>query len=431
MNCKRGYTQAYIIENLNRSFNDTDFKKHRKKLILDSELSRMPETMQAAENYKKIEEHNTSLSEINKQLCDLNKQMQTLKLQRQKEHNAIHCIKSGKNPEEQDKKKFIFPCPNTDCRGYLSTQYKCEICKLYTCPHCHELIGHNRDDPHTCNPDSVASAEEIKKTSKGCPSCGVRIQKISGCDQMYCTECRVAFSWNTGKLVTGPIHNPHYYQLMAKENNGTATRNPQDILCGGLITYYTFNIYVIRKVQNINSTKYTNITPEIKKSIETQLITLHRTINHITNYEVPRYRTLVNNLNDNQELRIQYINAKISKEYLGAQAYRNNQKRKKTMDILQIYELLSVVGIENFTALANSKSVNSQYINEINAVINTITNLIKYTNREMKLISITYNNKVMIIKPNFEMDNKKFLQSDMETILKENNGAGSSTDPIK
>ena len=101
------------------------------------------------------------------------------------------------------------------------------------------------------------------------------------------------------------------------------------------------------------------------------------------------------------------------------------------MDILQIYELLSVVGIENFTALANSKSVNSQYINEINAVINTITNLIKYTNREMKLISITYNNKVMIIKPNFEMDNKKFLQSDMETILKENNGAGSSTDPIK
>ena len=36
----------------------------------------------------------------------------------------------------------------------------------------------------------------------------------------------------------------------------------------------------------------------------------------------------------------------------------------------------------------------------------------------------------MIIKPNFEMDNKKFIQSDMESILKENNGAGSSTDPI-
>ena len=103
--------------------------------------------------------------------------------------------------------------------------------------------------------------------------------------------------------------------------------------------YYTFNIYVIRKVQNDPNI----ITPEIKKTIERQLTTLHRTINHITNYEVPRYRTLVNNLNDNQELRIQYINGKITKEYLGAQAYRNNQKRKK----LNYYKYILFFRLEN------------------------------------------------------------------------------------
>ena len=42
------------IRNLNRSFNDNDFKKHRKKLLLENELSRMPETMQAAENLSLI-----------------------------------------------------------------------------------------------------------------------------------------------------------------------------------------------------------------------------------------------------------------------------------------------------------------------------------------------------------------------------------------
>ena len=54
MNCKRGYTQNFIVTNLNRSFNDTDFKQHRKTLLVDREMSRMPETMEFAENYKKI-----------------------------------------------------------------------------------------------------------------------------------------------------------------------------------------------------------------------------------------------------------------------------------------------------------------------------------------------------------------------------------------
>ena len=77
------------------------------------------------------------------------------------------------------------PCPNNDCRGFLSSQYKCEICKLYTCPHCHDIIGHSKQDEHVCQPDSLKSAELIKKETKPCPTCGIRIFKISGCDQMW------------------------------------------------------------------------------------------------------------------------------------------------------------------------------------------------------------------------------------------------------
>ena len=399
MNCKRGYTQNFMVAHLNRSFTDNDFKKHRKQLLLDHELSRMPDTMQLAENYKHIEQHQDNAKGLTEQIVELQKELKQLQLKRADQYRNIHLLKSGKS-ETQEKKKFVFPCPSQDCRGYLSTQYKCGFCSLYTCPKCHEIIGHNRDDPHTCDPNSVASAEEIKKTCKGCPSCGVPIQKISGCDQMYCTECRIAFSWNTGKIdVTGNIHNPHFYQQMRQENGGQAPRNPQDVLCGGLIPYYQFGI-IRRKLQSVNSKGKATESPEILercKTADTTLNNLHRLVNHITNNDLLRLRFRVRELEDNRILRVEYINKKRSKEdFWQWLIYRNDIQRKKTIDILQISELLSVVGIENFTNLYNSKETTSNFRTS-RKVHPGLQNLVVYTNREMKLVSITYNHSVMII----------------------------------
>ena len=61
------------------------------------------------------------------------------------------------------------------------------------------------------------------------PNCKVPVHKTDGCDQMFCTQCKRLWSWNTGRFETRG-HNPHYLQWM--RDNGGMPRDPNDVLCG-------------------------------------------------------------------------------------------------------------------------------------------------------------------------------------------------------
>lgn len=127
--------------------------------------------------------------------------------------------------------QFIHRCADSDCNGFVSSAWKCGTCHKHTCVHCRELKA-DRDDPaHVCNPDTVASVLLLKNDTKPCPNCKIPVYKTEGCDQMFCTQCKRLWSWNTGKFETRG-HNPHYLQWMRENHAGGMPREPGDVLCG-------------------------------------------------------------------------------------------------------------------------------------------------------------------------------------------------------
>jgi hypothetical protein len=450
MQCKNQWGSKFIVDNLNRSYVDGDYKKHRKVLLVDREISRTPELMHLVERTRLIDDKNVEVVNLQTDIDTAAKIYGALLKKQREIKDDINKIRNGDTKVER--KKFIMPCPGDNCKGYLSTQYKCEVCKLYTCPDCYEIVGYTKEDDHTCIESNLQSAVLIKKETKGCPKCGVRIYKISGCDQMWCTECKVAFNWNTGKIIYGgQVHNPHYYQYMRDQNNGgSAPRNPGDVLCGGLVTYNQLFPF-IRYINSHDKPEWFNLlkTDEIilkffeeyniqsVRGLMFSLMDLHRVINHITNYNLTSTREKVRSLDQNDELTVQYILNKKTKEELACNILKNDTARKKHTEMLNIYELLSVVGIEKFNNLsqeyANNNTKLTYVIHKIISFITEYNTLIQYCNKQSVEISRTYNQSVTLIlyQPNntkyYEIKVGKFKEEDLKTQKGNNSEASSSS----
>jgi len=233
MNCKNAWDREFTQNSVNKSFYNKEYKKHREDLLFESEKARFPETMPAVKAHIESKELKVEVDNLKEEREKLQQSVYQLDEKIYLNNNKIRRLKNGELKAEAA--KFIKKCPADGCEGFLSSAWKCQVCKLWVCPHCEQEKGYEKDVEHTCDPNILASAQAIKKETKGCPKCAVPIFKISGCDQMWCTACQVAFSWRTGRIVNGTIHNPHFYEF--QRTNGNVIRNPGAVICGGLPTY--------------------------------------------------------------------------------------------------------------------------------------------------------------------------------------------------
>ena len=142
----------------------------------------------------------------------------------------------GDDPRQSAKKAApavhkTVKCPGAGCLGFIPHSGPgagfCGICDMRVCKECNKALpGPESVRAHTaegCNADDLATWALIVKTSVMCPKCGTPIQKVDGCNQMWCTVsgCVTAFDWATGRIVNGPIHNPHYHEWL-RQGGGLA-----------------------------------------------------------------------------------------------------------------------------------------------------------------------------------------------------------------
>jgi hypothetical protein len=291
-------------------------------------------------------------------------------------NNAIfRCdrILQGQDPDSGanvvETREFIQRCPAENCRGYLSTAYKCGTCAKYTCNECLAVKGDSRDVPHTCNEDAKASASLIRRETKPCPKCGVRIYKIDGCDQMFCTQetCHTAFSWRTGHVVTGVIHNPHYYEWLRTQNGGVVPREAGDIPCGGLPHYGMF-----MRIMN---------TATVTAAERTLLYSIHRCLNDMIHARLPEYPAR-RPANTNRDINIKYLMNEMSEDDWKKSLEQRETRFERKKELGQIMTTFAHVGSELLRALENAGTAGCVALWN-SSVKQQINDLRVYTNKSL------------------------------------------------
>ena len=415
MGCKIAFDDNFIVMNLNRAWCEKKYRQHRKGILLEQQMARMPETVEAAERFNEINTIAEKNSGINEQISDLRLTIRNLEIERRRNEIRIYNLNHHGNQEgkEQEKRKFIMACPDDDCRGYLSSGYKCEMCKLFTCSHCLKIIGHDKNNHnHVCNEDDVKTADFIKSTTKPCPGCGERIFKIEGCDQMWCTQCHVAFSWKTGMVDNGVVHNPHFYAHQ-RTGGGAPMRNPGEIACGGMPNWWTLR----NTLRNRYYRQDSSCKQQYRKFID-DMTELHRTFAHIQHHELQRARQKIRDNTNHEPDRIRFLLKQISKADLANNVIRKDKLRRKYTELVHIYELIHVVSVDLFRWIENyirndapptQVGIEIIIMGAINEKVDELENLREYANEQLGTISVSYNQRVPQFRPRtWRIDTKKF-----------------------
>lgn len=427
MKCKGGWGSDFVIDKLNKSFVNGDYKEHRKNNLLEMEKSKLPDTMVAAGQFRRADKADMKKITLTNKSRRLRQELDNIQHQIRNQEREAYLLRRGREPGQADggggaeKQHFLMGCPSEDCRGFLSTSYQCGLCEKHTCSKCLEVTGRKpakQTEGHVCNEDNVKSAVEIKKTTKACPSCATRVFKIEGCDQMWCTQCKTTFSWKTGEVEKGAIHNPHYYQWMRTQNNGVAMREPGDVACGGLPTwgfvnravYTPLRIYSSREVDQHKQIALVSSNAGMREGECRRMIcmvsksnidgtkhiieTLHRAIQHTTNVDLREARTRIRDLAEHQLERIDFLLGKMTEKEFTDALYKKDTRRARLLEQVHLFELLSTMGIEFFNGLVGlgeSHPNEIAFFEEVRRRLLEFMTFVNYYNLEMKKIGARHN----------------------------------------
>ena len=321
LDCKKQFSDDFNRENFPKSWLDGEFRVHQETIMTSKEFSLLPQTQPHLDRIKETEAARKEMDEVRWEIEKLKARYEGLRI---KTYNLEN------RPVEQRNVTVVCSCPVNGCRGFVSSGHKCGVCEIAVCSKCHSI----NSDGHECKPDMVASVEEMKKSCRNCPNCMARIFKTEGCDQMWCTQCHVAFNWRTGRIEKGIVHNPEYFKYI-RENGGVMPRNPHEVRCGGMPAVRNLGDRRIALSQIPVTAKY----GRRYKSGGVLIADIFQKVTHIQQMILPSLPTAIDN-ETNLDLRIKYMRGEINKEKFTQMVYRRYKDRKKKIeyrDALDMY----------------------------------------------------------------------------------------------
>ena len=207
------------------------------------------------QNAPEMEPHRLRIIECVKEKKQLNDEIYAFHLKLYNIRYGIDWSQKELHEGKKEREKFIKKCPNNECRGFLSSFWKCGICNQFFCKDCHmQKVSHN-DIEHICNESEKATIAMLKKNTKPCPLCNIPIDRWTGCRQVWTPCCKIAFDWETGKIDTGRVHSPEYYDYIRRINNGIVPREVDDNPCDAIVEIATI-LYTFRKNSDKRYMKY-------------------------------------------------------------------------------------------------------------------------------------------------------------------------------
>ena len=360
MSCNREWTKDVLINIFSKNWVEKKYSGHVTERNFKKEMSLMPATQPIAEIHVKKINLKKQIDILRKQLSDLQSNSTS-----PKKENLLKC-----------------PCPNKDCRGFVSVDWKCGICDSRVCAKCHNLKPKRgkKSDPdrkpkHKCDENDLLSVELLNKDTKPCPTCACLIFKIEGCDQIWCVKCHTAFSWKTGRIDKGVVHNPHYYEMLRKLGGGVAPRNIGDVVCGGLPPFFELQ----RQFE----------TFKMSKELSNLVSKMHRLVSHIMNYIMVDVFPPDNGIESNVDLRIKYMSNEIDEKKFKSDIKRRFKRKELNHEIRQVYDMFTNTMINLFGNMIVGKT-----IFDVNVEFENIEKLRKYTNLEINKISNIYKNRI-------------------------------------
>jgi len=384
MSCKKIWSTEFIESQFTKVFINTTFKTHREGLLLNQQKSMLPQTQNNVIAEKNVRSLKKDVFRINTNIHLLQTQIIGLERDIMDKNQQIienERLKNQVVADTKTKNKFIRKCPMEDCKGFLSSKWKCGLCETYICNKCNEP----KPDDHECIPDNITTMELLNKDTKPCPNCGTMISKIQGgCDQMFCVDCHTAFSWNKGTIERGIIHNPHYYEWQRSITSGEIPRN-----AGEYCDNQPFPRY-----NNILNVLYAN---SINKESVNYISCVHNVCTHMQ-YGINNG----NHINFDQlllNLRIEYLMDELTETVWKKKISVINKRKEKVRDFQNINTMfINVVGDYLNTIINNN---NTNFYKLVLDTLNGLENLRKYYNESIEVIGKRYSCVYPYIDPKF------------------------------